>query len=169
VALAGPNVSRSAMDLPTFLTPKVRNPTPVADAILVLGGIQSAIEALQASVAKLEPLGSGLGERAPDPRIEAMEMKLRDLTTALSDGVQRVQRSENRVRHIVAGARKELRDAGFEHAGVEAESGELREIDGSERPTDELPEVPTGVAEAQHSVIPGVTVRQLQIARARRR
>jgi len=151
----------------SFLFP--RKQSPADRAIVVLEGIQASMEAIKVIFDQLELPWTGPAEVVDDPRIVVLEAMMRDLTVAVAEGVQRVQRSENRVRHIVAGARKELRDAGFEHPGVEAENTELREIDGALSEEKPVPTVPPDVAQAAHSIIPGVSVRQMQLARSRRR
>lgn len=103
---------------------------------------------------------------ADDPRIEALETKIHDLTLAVSDGIQRAHRSENRVRAIVTGARRELAEHGFEHAGVEAEAGELLEVDGKTGDDEPVPTVSEDLGNGSQapSPIPGVTVGQMRRA-----
>lgn len=139
----------------------------------------SVVEALQAIMEPLGVIASAIegfefpsradGEVEENVRIDRLETQVHDLVLAVSEGIQRVQRSENRIRHIIQGAKRDLAEAGFEHAGVEAEAGELSEVDGGPGEEEQVPAVHKDVGQAQHSVIPGVTVRQMQIARARRR
>ena len=131
----------------------------------ILGTIQVLIDLLK----NFESDKSAPGAPIDSARLEAMDSKIDDLTLAVREGVNNVQRSERRVRAVVRSARQELRDAGFEHSGIEAENSELREVDGSDSEAEQLPEVPAGVGQAEHSIVPGVTVRQMQVARARRR
>jgi len=100
------------------------------------------------------------------PDIAGLVLKMNELTQAVADGIQRVQRSENRVRAIVNGARRELASAGFEHAGVEAEASELRSLDGDAGEDDGVQLVPedVGVPEETASSIPGVSREQLHRA-----
>jgi len=151
-------------DLPFF-----RKEWPSSEAIECLRGIQASVEAIAGSIHQLEipwPDQTGPSE---DPRIAVLENKLTDLTMALSDGIQRVQRSENRVRAIVQGAKRDLAEAGFEHAGVEAEAAELRRVDGSDSEAEQVPTVPQDVADDQRgpSSIPGVSVGELRRSFAR--
>jgi len=145
-----------------------RTPERTAD---LLEGIQGALGEIVGAIEQLELRLAGTSSESEDPRIAAIETKVRDLTLALSDGVQRVQRSENRVRAIVKSARQELRDAGFEHPGVEAEASELRQVDGDDRVEEPLSALPADVDAAgrKPSAVPGVSVRQMRVARARRR
>jgi len=48
------------------------------------------------------------------------------LTLAVSDGIERVHRAESRVAKTVTSARRVVREAGLEHAGIEAEYDQLR-------------------------------------------
>jgi len=142
------------------------------EAVEVLAGILETIRALLMTIERFESRES---TQAPPPntaRIDAQDARIDDLTLAVKEGVNNVQRSERRVRAIVASARKELADQGYSHAGVDAESDQLRDIDGDGSDQEELPTVPEdleGPSQAQHSIIPGVSVRQMQLARARRR
>jgi len=147
-----------------------RKPAPWDRAIFVLEGIQESLNAIQGTVADFEFPPAGPVSDIEDPGIAALQRKVEDLTTALGDGILRVQRSENRVRAIVQGARKELADAGFQHAGVEAEAGELHEVDGGNGEPEPVPVVPVDVADNYAaSPIPGITVGEFRRAFSRRR
>lgn len=137
--------------------------------VAALESILETIKALVETAERFEAPQSAQLLQTDDIRITEMAKRIDDLTLAVSEGVNNVQRSERRVRAVVRSAKKELADAGFEHTGLEAEDSELREVDGSERDAEPLREVQESLALTEDSAIPGVTVRQLQIARARRR
>jgi len=59
-----------------------------------------------------------------------VEKTLRDTNVAVAEGIERVERTERRIASTVARARKELRESGYDHPGVEAEDHELRKVDG---------------------------------------
>jgi len=101
-----------------------------------------------------------------DQRIAVIETQIHDLVIAVSEGIQRVHRSENRVRAVVASARKELAEQGFDHAGIEAEARELREVDGDSRDDESVPAVPEDVGNGSQapSSIPGVTIGEMRRA-----
>lgn len=124
-----------------------------------LGGIHSAI-------GRLEEATSVQTGTVESPHIAALAARMDDLTTAVDEGIKRVQRSENRVRAIVDGAKKQLSDAGYEHAGVDAEASELRELDAGVRGAESVPAVRPDVADGfdAPSSIPGVTVGDIQRA-----
>lgn len=139
--------------------------------IVALRASWRALRAIEGSIHQFEfPTREPL-PLVDDPRIEALQTKINELTLAVSDGIQRAHRSENRVRAIVTGARRELAEHGLEHAGVEAEAGELREIDGNPGDDEPLPAVPDDMGNGAEtpSAIPGVTVGQLRTAWRHRR
>ena len=59
-----------------------------------------------------------------------LEKRLKDTNVAVSEGIERTERTERRIASTVARARKELRESGYDHPGVEAEDHELRKVDG---------------------------------------
>jgi len=59
-----------------------------------------------------------------------VEKRLRDTNVAVAEGIERTERTERRIASTVARARKELRESGYDHPGVEAEDHELRKVDG---------------------------------------
>ncbi len=147
-----------------------KDDTPPDRAIFVLEGIQESLNAIRGTMASFEFPETGPGDPDQHNRINVIEAKLADLTTALDLGVSRVQRSENRIRAIVQGARKELADAGLEHPGIEAEAGQLRELDGGDGKPEPVPAVPVDVEDDYApSTIPGLTVGEFRRAYSRRR
>ena len=140
--------------------------------VVAVETIVGTLAALLSTISRFEFRESTHAEPAHDIRMEGLAQRIDDLTVAVDEGIKNVQRSERRVRAIVTSARRSLADAGYEHPGLEAENGELREIDGERSNDEPVPAVPEDLAtptHAGHSVIPGVSVRQMQIARARRR
>lgn len=125
-----------------------------------LGDIQEALEGIKL-------LEATAPELVDDPRIAALALRIDELTSAVSEGILRVQRSENRVRAIVQGARRELAEQGFEHAGVEAELEQLRIEDGNSGEPQPVPAVPASVEDVTQvaSSIPGVTLAEVRKAR----
>jgi len=137
-----------------------------------LEGIYSTIQALIEAVHAFELRQSAPALPPDDIRLDGLATRIDDLTLAVKEGVNNVQRSERRVRAVVTSARRELADAGFEHPGLEAEHSQLREVDGEGGGEEQVPAVPEVVEQPrqnQHSVIAGVTVQQMVVARARRR
>ncbi len=137
-----------------------------------LHGILATMRALEVKLAAFEARESAQALPPDDIRLEGLAKRIDDLTVAVSEGVNNVQRSERRVRAVVTSARRQLAEAGYAHPGLEAEDSELRSVDGEGGDDEPVPAVPEAVVDphqAQHSVIPGVTVRQMQVARARRR
>lgn len=95
-----------------------------------------------------------------------LERKMDLLTLAVSEGIERVDRAERRIRTAVAGATKKLREAGFEDVAVEAEAAGLRVIDGGGGDEGGVPPVSEDVGGADEpSSVPGVSRNQLLRAR----
>jgi len=84
-------------------------------------------------------------------------LEIKNLTLAVSDGIARVDRAEKRVQKTVTSARRLVREAGIEHAGIEAEYEELQPVDGE--PLEEQPVLPLfeDVEDARPSGIPGLS------------
>jgi len=83
---------------------------------------------------------------------------------AVAEGIEHVERVENRIRGTIKRARKELHEGGVESPGLAAEVAGLSLVDGERGDTEAMPVVPAGVVEPQSSV-PGVTPEQLRRVR----
>jgi len=108
----------------------------------ILGGILSRLDALESTpppppppiptaaiIAELEArLGTQLEPFAAS--LQELERRLKETNVAVSEGIERTERTERRIGATVARARKEFRESGYEHPGVEAEDHELRKRDG---------------------------------------
>jgi len=86
-------------------------------------------------------------------RLSELSDRIDTLTLAVDEGIRRVDRAENRIQKTVTSARRLVRDAGLEHAGIEAEYEELQPRDAE--PSEGLPAVPAAVAETRILRIPG--------------
>jgi len=88
-----------------------------------------AARALLRIIAKLEPVQDPEGLEALWGSLEAFEKRtlnaIAELRLAVSDGIARVDRADKRIQKTVTSARRQLREAGIEHAGIEAEFAEL--------------------------------------------
>jgi len=96
-----------------------------------------------------------------------LEKTLKDTNVAVAEGIERVERTERRIASTVARARKELRESGYDHPGVEAEAHELRNVDGGGGGDVGVPPVQEAVeADADHpSSIRGVPASTLRRVR----
>ena len=96
-----------------------------------------------------------------------LEKTLKDTNVAVAEGIERVERTERRIASTVARARKELRESGYDHPGVEAEDHELRKRDGDGSDDGGVQLVPGAVEEdADHpSSIRGVPASTLRRVR----
>jgi len=130
-----------------------------------LGGYLTRLERLESAptptdrVLNLEELGV-----AQDAHLSELQTKIKDLTFAVSEGIERTDRAERRVRGVIQRARKELGKLGYEDPGLEAEAHELRVVDGDGSADGGVPAVSEEVAEvdAAPSSIQGVTADQLR-------
>ncbi len=110
-------------------------------------------------VLNLEELGV-----AQDAHLDQLTTQIKDLTFAVSEGIERTDRAERRVRGVIQRAKKELGARGYEDPGLEAEAYELRAVDGDGGKDGGVPPVPTEVAEVEPapSSIKGVSADQLR-------
>ena len=130
-----------------------------------LDGITSRLERLESAptatdrVLNLEELGV-----AQDAHLDQITTQIKDLTFAVSEGIERTDRAERRVRGVIQRARKELEARGYEDPGLEAEAHELRVVDGDGGKGDGVPAVPKEVAalEPEASSIRGVPAETLR-------
>lgn len=65
-----------------------------------------------------------------DQELDSVEGRLKTLTVAIEEGIERVDRSERRVRAVVQRAQRRLADAGYEDEGLEAEASGLQPVNG---------------------------------------
>ncbi len=130
-----------------------------------LAGILARLDALE-SAPRL-PLHAELTE----PRLEALETGFDRLLSdfkatnfAVSEGIERTDRSERRIHATIKRARKELGKLGYEDPGLEAEAHELRLIDGDGGADGGVPAVPAEVAAVEQpaSSIKGVSAETLR-------
>jgi len=82
-----------------------------------------------------------------------LERRLDDFEIAVSEGIARVTRHEKRIQKTVTSARRLVREAGLEHAGIEAEYAELRDGDGEG--IEPLPAMPEEVEAVRVVRFPG--------------
>ena len=102
-----------------------------------------------------------------DEAILALGRRLKDTNVAVSEGIERTERTERRIASTVARARKELRASGYDHPGVEAEDAELRKVDGGGSHGTEVLNLPGSVeesADAPSSIrgVPASTLRRVR-------
>lgn len=108
-----------------------------------LGGIKADIRAVEA------PSIPPYDDSEVWDAIESLAKRLDDMTHAVAEGIERVDRSERRVKAVVQRAKKRLEDAGFTDDGVEAEAEQLRLLDGAERDGSGVPPVHQGMGGGQ--------------------
>jgi len=100
-------------------------------------------------------------------RQEGYDAWRKELIIAVSEGIERVDRAERRVKATVARARTKLADLGYDDAALESEAVELRLIDGDGSGKGGVPPVPAEVADApqEGSSVRGVPAETMRRAR----
>ena len=73
--------------------------------------------------------------------LDGYEARLKDLMLAISEGIEKTSRAENRVKATISRARKEFARNGLLDPGLEAEAEQLRLVDGAGGGEGELPPV----------------------------
>jgi len=130
-----------------------------------LTGITSRLERVESAptptdrVLNLEELGV-----AQDAHLDQLTTQIKDLTFAVSEGIERTDRAERRVRGVIQRARKELEARGYDDPGLEAEAHELRLVDGDGSKDGGVPPVSEEVAAGggEASSIKGVSAELLR-------
>ena len=137
------------------------------EEIAILG---ARIEAVKAAAA--EQLASDAGRAASElgglrDAVAAIADWQKDIVIAVSEGIERVDRSERRIHAVVKRARRELAAGGVSDAGLEAENAELRLVDGEGGEANEVPDVREEVAlpTTGDSSVKGVSIEMLRRAR----
>jgi len=77
----------------------------------------------------------GVANEIPGLRAEYAEFKAM-VTTAVAEGIQHVERAENRIKATVRRARRELEDGGVRSPGLEAEARDLFDDDAGGGPSE---------------------------------
>jgi len=130
-----------------------------------LGGYLTRLERVESAptpgdrVTNLEDLAN-----AQERALADQQQKIKDLTFAVSEGIERTDRAERRIRNAIQRARKELASHGFEDPGLEAEAHELRIVDGDGGGDGGVPAMPAEVesVEPEASSIRGVSAETLR-------
>lgn len=121
----------------------------------VSGKANSRLDDLETRLGTIEAPHSQLVER------------LKNLTFAVAEGIERVARSERRIDATIKRARKELADHGLESQGLEAEAAELQLVDGKRSEEHGVYTVSTDVAPSEDTPssikgVPAATLRRVR-------
>ena len=92
--------------------------------------------------------------------LDQVQADLANLTLAVAEGIERVDRSERRIRSVVKSAKRRFEAAGFDDPGLEAEASTLPRLDEIERAEERLPDLQPHVGvdnsgSAAWKVVPG--------------
>jgi len=103
-----------------------------------------------------EPNGTAGRWEATSSALETLTVRVDNLTLAVSDGIARVDRAEKRIQKTVTSARRLVREAYLEHAGIEAEYDELEPPD--DLGVEPLPALPEEVESTASVRVPGGSI-----------
>ncbi len=133
-------------------------PTPLGDLDAVRVIVGAATERLNYLGSQVEIL---------DASIEDLQAAHKGIIIAVSEGIERTDRAERRIKATVKRARSELAERGLLDPALDSEDHELREVDGKRGQRDGLLPVrgPVEPAAAQASSIRGVPVETLRRVR----
>ncbi|MEE8139189.1 MAG: hypothetical protein V3T81_10035, partial [Thermoanaerobaculia bacterium] len=92
----------------------------------------------------------------------ATDQRLKDVTFAVAEGIERVDRAERRIHATIKRARKELAESGFESPGLESEAAELQLVDGKGSDPVEVSTVPEAVESSSIKGVPAETLRRVR-------
>ena len=150
-----------------FTQIKLRFSEVLALGAAIVSALEGILDVLSRAIAAIEGFqwpDNTPAEPKESPQIAILEARMNELTGAVAEGVQRVQRSESRIRSIVQGARRELQEHGFEHPGVEAEAEQLQLVNESDREQEQVPAVQESVADDSQlpSSVPGISLAQMR-------
>ena len=113
-----------------------------------LGGYLARLERLESAPTPSDRVSNVEGLTLElDKRLTDLTQKNKDLTFAVSEGIERTDRAERRIRNAIQRARKELASRGFDDPGLEAEAHELRIVDGEGSGDGGVPTVSEEMAE----------------------
>jgi len=102
-------------------------------------------------------------------RVDANERGIDSLKLAVSDGIERVNRAEQRVQKTVASARRLVAANGLEHAGIEAEAAELAERNDEPEVSEDVPPLQLKLESPRPSGVPGISKQDLESLIVQRR
>ena len=114
---------------------------------------------LQADIVRVVELVENVTDAVND-----VEDWRKDIVIAVSEGIERTDRAERRIKATVQRARKQLETLGYDDPGLEAEAVELRLLDGDGSDKSEVPPVPAAMEESPSS-IRGVSAETMRRAR----
>jgi len=109
-------------------------------------GVDGILDSLAATVDQNASAASS-ESRATLDAFEELDRRLVQVTLAVAEGIERVDRAERRIRSTVQRARKELANEGFVSDGLEAENAEIRLLDVGGSEADGVPALRLDVGE----------------------
>lgn len=121
---------------------------------------QAALDELRLELTKtrelaLEAVALAQDAQTTSSAVGGFDARLNDLTLAVANGIQHVERAENRIRATIQRARQERAQLELEpHPGLEAEADSLRLEDGARGEPSAVHPVRAEVGEDENEVVP---------------
>jgi len=100
-------------------------PTSRSTELAIEKHVSIQLEELSQELASVRGFAAGV-----HGQVGELEKKVDGWSLAISEGIERTERAERRIRAAIARAKKELAEHGLESPGLEAEAEELRKLDG---------------------------------------
>lgn len=135
----------------------------ISVSTLFLVGMWAFMHLRRASDAPLRPFDDSEIRRRLDAQQVALKVLEQDMTetrAAVAEGIQHVERVENRIRSTVRRAQEKLSEHGYESPGLEAEAAQLQLLDGGRSEEKELPPMRQSLGSTP-SPFPGLTMEDL--------
>jgi len=111
------------------------------EALKSLSGLATELARVTSALARVEGLQGNLADR-----LDEMVGWKKEISLAVAEGIEKVDRAERRVKATVQRARQEFKKRGFESPALDAEADDLREVHAGGSQPSRVPEVPAPVA-----------------------
>ncbi len=126
-----------------------------------LESTQANVDFLTQEMSRLSPIVAQTArERTSqailEVRLETLEGQRKEMTLAIAEGIEHVDRAERRIKSTLQRAKTKLAGLGYQDDGVDAEMEELRLVNGGGGKESELPPVP------EHVGAPDTLIEQLR-------
>jgi len=125
----------------------------VALTSALIAALFVAVRVVSRSFDRPRAVAEPVAARWTDQDFADMSHRIDHLSEAVAEGITKVSRNENRIQKTVTSARRLVREAGLEHAGIEAEYEELQPRDAEAEQA--LPPLPEEVEATRTVRIPG--------------
>lgn len=137
-------------------------PTSRSTELAIEKHVATQLEEITQELASVRGFSAGV-----HGQVGELEKKVADWTLAISEGIERTDRAERRIRAAIQRARKELKTLGYDDPGLEAEAAELHAVDGDRSPEHGVLTLSSGVEPPVDAASSVRGVSAAKLARAR--